>query len=93
MDKMTASTQPRRNQRRAFRCWWRSPGRKYEESEYWSLHLGWLLENKPQFVKRLFERGRGKLRMFLSQKAKQALDLGYRLQRSEILRWSENPDE
>lgn len=44
--------------------------RHYEKSEYWSLHLEWLLENKPQFLKRMFFKDRAKLRMFLSEKAK-----------------------
>lgn len=60
--------------------------REYEKSEYWSLHLEWLLENKPDLVKRLFERDRGKLRMFLSEKAKRALDLGYELQEKSLPR-------
>ena len=54
--------------------------RIYEQNYYWNLHLEWLLENKPQFVKRLFFKDREKLRMFLSQKVKQAMDIGYRLQ-------------
>ncbi len=54
--------------------------RFYEQNYYWNLHLEWLLENKPQFVKRLFFKDREKLRMFLSQKVKLAMDIGYRLQ-------------
>jgi len=54
--------------------------RQYEKSEYWNLHLEWLLENKPQFVKRLFFKDRAKLRLFLSQKAKQADSLWMKLQ-------------
>ena len=60
--------------------------REYEKSEYWSLHLEWLSENRPEMVKRLFERDRAKLRMFLSQKVKQALDLGYKLQEKGLPR-------
>lgn len=54
--------------------------RQYEKVDYWSIHLEWLLDNKPLFVKGLYDRDRGKLRMFLSQKTKQACDLGFRLQ-------------
>lgn len=54
--------------------------RHYEKNEYWSLHLAWLLENSPQLVKRMFFKDRAKLRLFLSQKAKQADSLWMRLQ-------------
>ena len=54
--------------------------RKYEENDYWNRHLEWLLENNPQLVKRMFFKDRGKLRMFLSKKVEQAMNLFQRLQ-------------
>lgn len=60
--------------------------REYEKDSYWMDHLLWLLENKPQFVKGLFERDRGKLRMYLSQKVEQALNLSYNLQEKGLPR-------
>jgi hypothetical protein len=60
--------------------------REYEKDSYWMDHLLWLLENKPQFVKRLFFKDREKLRMFLSQKVEQALNLGYNLQEKGLPR-------
>ena len=54
--------------------------RHYEKDEMWSQHLLWLLENKPQLVKRMFFKDRAKLRMFLSKKVEQAMNLWSRLQ-------------
>lgn len=60
--------------------------REYEKDSYWMDHLLWLLENKPQFVKRLFFKDREKLRMYLSQKVDQALTLGINLQNKGLPR-------
>ena len=59
--------------------------RKYEKDEWWSQHLEWLLENKPAMVRRLYEKDRGKLRMLLSQKVKQAFDLWERIEGKGLL--------
>ncbi len=37
--------------------------RHYEKGETWNQHLLWLLENRPQFLKRMFFKDRGKIRM------------------------------
>lgn len=60
--------------------------REYEKNSYWLDHLLWLLENKPQFVKKMFFKDRGKLRMFLSLKVEQAMNLSYNLQEKGLPR-------
>ncbi len=55
--------------------------RKYEQDEYWTTHLEWLLENKPELVRRLFETDKAELRMFISRKVEQAHKLGSRLEK------------
>lgn len=60
--------------------------REYEKNSYWMDHLLWLLENKPQFVKKMFFKDREKLRMFLSLKVEQAMNLSYNLQEKGLPR-------
>ncbi len=55
--------------------------RKYEQDEYWTMDLEWLLENKPDLVRRLFETDKAELRMFISRKVEQAHKLGSRLEK------------
>ncbi len=49
--------------------------KQYEQDNYWSQHLLWLLENRPEFVKNLFEKDRMKLRLYISRKVEQSLEL------------------
>ena len=60
--------------------------REYEKDSYWMDHLLWLLENKPQFVKKMYFKDRSALRMYLSQKVEQALNLGYNLSQKGLPR-------
>jgi hypothetical protein len=83
---MTMDCEPGANAKREVLPMLVELAREYEKNSYWMDHLLWLLENKPQFVKKMFFKDRGKLRMYLSQKVEQAMNLSYNLQEKGLPR-------
>jgi hypothetical protein len=83
---MTMDCEPGANAKREALPMLAELAREYEKNSYWMDHLLWLLENKPQFVRRLFFKDREKLRMYLSQKVEQAMNLSYNLQEKGLPR-------
>ena len=59
---------------------------KYAKDDLWSIHMEWLLENKPDLVKRLFEKDRNQLLMYLSRKTHQGATLEFNLQEKGLPR-------